>query len=58
MYTHTHTPGHSYGKSAEGGAPYTGPDGCPRCGRRVYAAEKIVGAGSVSVCLCAVNILL
>jgi len=25
---------------------YTGPDGCPRCRRRVYMAEKIVGAGA------------
>lgn len=37
---------HSYGKPGSGGAPYTGPDGCPRCHTRVYAAEKIVGAGS------------
>lgn len=33
--------------TASGGKSYGGADACPRCGGRVYAAEKIVGAGSV-----------
>lgn len=36
----------------EQGSGFGGADRCPRCGRSVYAAEKIVGAGSVSVVLC------
>lgn len=33
-----------------GGAPkYGSSDRCPRCGKQVYIAEKIVSAGSVSV---------
>ena len=33
----------------EQGSGFGGADRCPRCGKSVYAAEKIVGAGSVSV---------
>ncbi len=40
-HTHTYIAG-------TGGKAYGGADACPRCGTRVYAAEKIVGAGSVS----------
>lgn len=52
--TSTHTPTHSppptqnTGLVPGGMGNYTGPDGCPRCRRRVYMAEKIVGAGAVS----------
>ena len=30
-----------------GSSSYGGTDKCPRCGKSVYMAEKIVGAGSV-----------
>ena len=43
--THPHT---NTGLVPGGMGNYTGPDGCPRCRRRVYMAEKIVGAGAVS----------
>ena len=48
-----HSTGHgfsSYGvapKGAGGGSKFGGADSCPRCGQRVYAAEKVVGAGQV-----------
>ncbi len=41
--------GRSGGSSGGGGgASFGGADQCPRCGKAVYMAEKIIGAGSVS----------
>ena len=36
------------GGGGGGGAKYGSSDKCPRCGKSVYIAEKIVAAGSVS----------
>lgn len=30
---------------------FGGADMCPRCGKAVYAAEKVIGAGSVRKCI-------
>ena len=37
------------GGGGGGGGKFGSSDRCPRCGGAVYMAEKIVGAGSVSV---------
>lgn len=39
-------PAPTSGGGAGGGSRYGGADKCPRCGKTVYMAEKIVGAGS------------
>lgn len=36
------------GSTFDGKAIPGGPDDCPRCGKRVYAAEKKLAAGRVS----------
>lgn len=35
------------GSGGSGSSKFGGADKCPRCGKTVYMAEKIVGAGSV-----------
>ena len=42
-------PAPTSGGGAGGGSRYGGADKCPRCGKTVYMAEKIVGAGSVRI---------
>ena len=42
------TKGSGGGGGGGGGAKFGSSDKCPRCGKSVYIAEKIVGAGSVS----------
>ena len=36
------------GAKTGGGPKFGGSNVCPRCGKSVYAAEKVMGAGSVS----------
>lgn len=46
------TKGSGGGGGGGGGPPkYGSSDQCPRCGKTVFIAEKIVGAGSVSMFL-------
>ena len=43
--------------SGSGSSKFGGSDGCPRCGKPVYMAEKIVGAGKVSELVFSINMI-
>ena len=41
--------GRGGGRGGGAATNFGGADKCPRCGKSVYAAEKVIGAGSVSI---------